>query len=135
MMPASTTMNGQCLGTPDTCKTPAPSGTVPVPYPNIAMCMQASSGVSTKVKIMNMSAILMNSKIPMSSGDEAGSIGGVVSNMIKGEVAYKKGSSKIKVEGKAQAYISCTTGHNGSNANMPAGAQIAPSQTMVMVAM
>jgi hypothetical protein len=135
MMPASTTMNGQCLAFPDVCKTPAPSGTVPIPYPNIGMCMQASSGTANKVKLMNMPAILMNTKISMSSGDEAGSIGGVSSNMIKGEVSYKKGSAKVKFEGKAAAYISCTTGQNGSNANMPAGAQIAPSQTMVLVAM
>jgi hypothetical protein len=136
MMPASTKMNGQCFAFPDVCKTPSPGGPVPIPYPNIGMCMQAASGITTKVKVMNMPAILQNTKIPMSSGDEAGSAGGgVTSNMIKGAVAYKKGSAKVKFEGKAAAYITCTTGQNGSNANMPAGAQIAPSQVVVMVAM
>jgi hypothetical protein len=57
----------------------------------------------------------------------------VVSSKFKGEVIYKKGSSKVKVEGKAQCFITSMTGHNGSNANMPAGAQIAPSQVKVLI--
>jgi hypothetical protein len=135
MLPASTKMSGQTLAFPDVCKTPAAPSPIPVPYPNIGMCMQASSGVSKKVKIMNKECILENSKASMSSGDEAGSLGGVVSNKFKGEVVFKKGSSKVKVEGKSICHITSMTGQNGSNANMPAGAQIAPSQVKVLVAM
>lgn len=134
MLPASTKMGGQCMAFPDVCKTPTPGGPVPIPYPNIGMPMQANSGVSSKVKIMNKECMLANSKISMSSGDEAGSAGGgVVSSKFKGEVIYKKGSSKVKVEGKALCHLTSMTAHNGSNANMPAGAQIAPSQTKVLV--
>lgn len=136
MFPASTKMSGQCLAFPDVCKTPTPGGPVPIPYPNIGMCMQASAGISQKVKVMNQPAILVNSKIPMSSGDEAGTAGGgVVSSKFKGEVVFKKGSMKVKTEGKAQCFITSVAGHNGSNANMPAGVQIAPSQVMVLIAM
>ena len=72
----------------------------------------------------------------MSSGDEPGTAGGgVVSSKFKGEVIYKKGSSKVKAQGKPLCYIGSMTGHNGSSANMPAGAQIAPSQVDVLTAM
>lgn len=135
MLPASTKMSGQCLGAPDVCKTPSPGGPVPIPYPNIAMCMQAAGGTTTKVKIAGANGIVVNTKISMSSGDEAGTAGGgVVSSKFKGECVYKKGSMKVKTEGKNQCFITSIVGHNGSNANMPAGAQIAPSQATVLIA-
>ncbi|MFN0151311.1 MAG: DUF4150 domain-containing protein [bacterium] len=134
-MPASTNGGGQCLAFPDVCKTPSPAGPIPIPYPNIAMLTQASSGtIAKKVKIDGKKAVMKDSEISMSSGDEAGSAGGgVVSNSIKGPAKFKNGSSKVKVEGKPLVYIGCMAGQNGSNANMPAGAQVAPSQTKVLV--
>ena len=67
----------------------------------------------------------------MSTGDEAGSAGGgMISSKIKGPGLYKKGSSRVKVEGKELCHLTSMVAQNGgSNANMPAGAQIAPSQT------
>jgi hypothetical protein len=133
-MQVSTTMSGQCMGTPDTCQVPAPPAPpVPTPFPNMGMLMTAQSP-STKVKVMNKEVILETSKISQSMGDEAGVAGGVVSGMNMGEIAFKMGSAKVKIEGKKPVYMSCTTAHNGSNANMPAGTVIAPSQTMVTVA-
>jgi hypothetical protein len=135
MFPASTKMSGQCFAMPDVCKTPTPGGPVPIPYPNIGMTMQGSAGYSVKIKIMGQPAVLVNGKIPMSSGDEAGTAGGgVISSKFKGEVIYKKGSMKVTCEGKKQCYITSICGHNGSNANMPVGAQIAPSQVVVLIA-
>jgi uncharacterized Zn-binding protein involved in type VI secretion len=136
MMPASTNGDGQCFAFPDVCKTPTPPGApVPIPYPNIAMLNQASGGtVSSKVKIMGKKAATQDTEITMSSGDEAGSIGGVVSNKIKGSAKFKQGSSKVKIEGKGAAYLGAMVGQNdGSNSNMPAGHQVAPSQTKVTV--
>jgi hypothetical protein len=120
---------------PDVCKTPTPGGPVPIPYPNIAMLTQANGGTcSSKVKIAGKKAVTTSTEISMSSGDEAGSAGGgVVSNQIKGCAKFKKGSSKVKVEGKPIVHLTSMTGQNGNNANMPAGAQIAPSQTKVRV--
>lgn len=132
MMPASTKAGGQCLATPDVCKTPSPGGPVPVPYPNIGMVNQASK-TSTKVKFAGKPVVTKKSEIPRSSGDEAGTVGGVVSNVNMNKVKYKKGSAKVKIEGQPCCYLTSTTGHNGSNANHPAGAQIAPSQTKVLV--
>jgi hypothetical protein len=134
MLPASTKANGQCFAMPDVCKTPTPGGPVPIPYPNIGMVAQASK-TATKVKIVGADAVIENSEIPMSQGDEAGTAGGVVSGKNMDKVIFKKGSAKVTIEGKGCAYLTCMTAHNGANANMPAGNQIAPSQAKVLVAM
>jgi uncharacterized Zn-binding protein involved in type VI secretion len=136
MLPASTNGDGQCFVFPDVCKTATPGGPVPLPYPNIAMLTQASSGtLSSKVKIMGKKAATENTEISMSSGDEAGSAGGgVVSNKIKGSAKFKQGSSKVKIEGHGAAYHGAMVGQNdASNSNMPAGHQVSPSKTKVTV--
>jgi len=68
-------------------------------------------------------------------GTWPGVAGGVVSNRNMAKVIYKKGSSKVKVEGQECEHLTAMSGHNGGNANMPAGAQIAPSQVKVLVSM
>jgi hypothetical protein len=135
MLPASTNGGGQCAAFPDVCKTPTPGGPVPIPYPNIAMLTQASGGtLSSKVKIVGKKAATTKTEISMSSGDEPGTIGGVVSNKFKGPAKFKKGSSKVKVEGSPIVHVTSMIGQNGvSNANHPAGVQVAPSQTKVLV--
>jgi len=136
MPPASTNGDGQCFAFPDACKTPSPAGPVPIPYPNIAMLNQASgSTVSSKVKIMGKKAATEKTEISMSSGDEAGTVGGVVSNKFKGPAKFEQGSSKVKIEGNGAAYLGAMVGQNdSSNSNMPAGHQVAPSQVKVIVA-
>lgn len=121
------------MGMPDVCKTPSPAGPVPIPYPNIGNLAQAQK-TSTKVKFDGKEAANLNTQMSQSQGDEAGTAGGVVSSTNMQTVAFKKGSMKVKIEGQPAVYLTSTTGHNGSNANMPSGAQIAPSQAKVMVA-
>lgn len=134
-MPASTKGGGQCFAMPDVCLTPAPPAPpVPIPYPNTGMVNQAKK-TATKVKFSGKEVVTKKSEISRSMGDEAGVNKGVVSGMNMGKVAYKKGSSKVKIQGQPCAHLTSMTGHNGSNANMPAGAQVAPSQTKVLVAM
>lgn len=136
MMFASTKAGGQCMGAPDVCKVPAPPAPpVPTPFPNIAMPMQASGGSCTKkVKIGKKPVLTMKSKIPRSSGDEAGTLGGMISNVNMGPAKFKKGSGKVKFEGQKAVYHTGMLGQNGNNANVPAGSQIAPSQVKVRVA-
>jgi hypothetical protein len=135
MFPASNKNSGQCLGVPDVCKVPAPPAPpIPTPFPNMAMCAQAMPGTfSLKVKVGGGNALVQTTKISMSSGDEAGALGGMISNMIKGPCEYKMGSMKVMFEGKGAAHLTSMVAHNGSSPNMPAGAQIAPSQVVVMV--
>lgn len=133
IFPASTKAGGQDFAFPDVCLTPAPPAPpIPVPYPNIAMVNQATK-VSTKVKFVNKEVCTLKAEIPKSSGDEAGTNGGVMSGQNMQKVTYKKGSAKVKVEGQSVVHLTSMTGQNGASANNPAGLQIAPSQTKVIV--
>ena len=133
IFPMSCKAAGQAFAMPDVCLTPAPPAPpVPVPYPNIAMLNQASK-TSTKVKVCGKPAFNLKTEVPRSSGDEAGLNKGVMSAMNMGKMTYKRGSAKVKVEGQSATHLTSMTGHNGANANMPAGAQIAPSQMKVLV--
>jgi hypothetical protein len=40
----------------------------------------------------------------------------------------------VKVEGQPVVFHTCLVGQNGKNPNVPAGVQVAPSQTKVTVA-
>jgi hypothetical protein len=120
---------------PDVCKVPAPPAPpIPTPFPNIGQLPTAIS-TTTKVLVMNMPALTQGSKLPMSMGDEAGVAGGVVSGMNMGEIAFRSASSKVSFQGQKVIVLTCMTAHNGSNANMPAGALIAPSQAKVLAAL
>lgn len=132
MLPASCKAGGTCFAFPDVCKTPSPAGPVPIPYPNTGMVMQATK-TANKVKIMNKPTVTKKSEIPKSMGDEPGTVGGVISNVNMNKITYKKCSSKVKAQGQPVAHLTSMTAHNGANANMPAGAQIAPSQIKVLV--
>ena len=83
----------------DVCKTPTPGGPVPTPYPNIAMSLHTSKG-SKSVKCDGNPIMLKTSCFMMSTGDEPGSLGGVKSNMIKGQADPMNYSFDVKVEGK-----------------------------------
>ena len=134
IFPASSTAAGQGFAFPDVCLTPAPPAPspIPIPYPNIAMMMDAQK-TSTKVKFVGKDAITKKSEIPRSSGDEAGTSKGVASGTNMDKMVYKIGSSKVKVEGVDVAHLTSMTSHNGTSSNMPAGAQVVPSQVKVKV--
>jgi len=133
IFPASTKQGGVCFGLPDVCKTPTPPAPpTPLPYPNLGMLNQATKA-STKVKFAGKPAITIKSEIPRSSGDEAGTAGGVISNLNMGKVTFKEGSTKVKVEGQPCVHLTSATAHNGVNANVPSGAVVAPSQVKVIV--
>jgi hypothetical protein len=134
MFGISTKAAGQCDTTPDTCNTPSPTGPVPIVYPNMAMLTQANPGtLSTKVKIENQSACTKSTVITMTSGDEAGTAGGLVSGMFKGPAQFKKGSATVTIEGQPAVFQTCTVGQNGTNANAPVGVQTVTSQSKVTV--
>jgi hypothetical protein len=97
------------------------------------MLIQAS-GESTKVKICQFGAVTKKTEIPRSMGDEVGTLGGVVSGVNMDKIVFKKGSSKVKVQGQPLQHLTAMTAHNGSNANMPSGMQVAPSQFKVLIA-
>jgi hypothetical protein len=132
-MAASTKKGGMCVGFPDVCKTPSSGGPVPIPYPNIAG-LEDTDGAVDKVLVEKKEVVVEDSKIPSSKGDEAGTLKGVISSTNRDEAHFKQYSSKVYFGGKKAVYHTAVTSHNGSNANMPAGAQVSPSQTKVLVA-
>jgi len=99
------------------------------------MLTQANpSTLSKSVKIVGFMAATVQTQILMSNGDNAGVAGGVVSSTVMGSCQFKLGSTSVKIEGQQAVYQGSLIGHNNaSNANMPAGTQVSPSQPMVTV--
>ena len=90
---------GITIAFPDVCKTPTPAGPVPIPYPNIAMSSDTAQG-STTVKMDGNPIMIKSSNFKTSTGDEAGSVGGVVSNTVKGKAEFVNYSFDVKVDGE-----------------------------------
>jgi hypothetical protein len=91
--------DGMSVAFPDVCKTPSPGGPIPIPYPNIARSSD-SADTSKSVKVDGQPIMLKSSNFSKSSGDEAGSAGGVVSNVNRGKAMFVNYSFDVKVEGQ-----------------------------------
>ncbi len=92
---------GIAFAFPDVCKTPAPPAPpVPIPYPNIAMLNQATgiTDESDKEVLVGPAGdhiLLMDSEVKTSTGDEAGSVGGVKKGKTKGACKVVKASGSV----------------------------------------
>lgn len=84
---------------PDVCKTPSPAGPIPIPYPNIAQSSDTADG-SKKTQADGCPVMVQGSNFSQSTGDEAGSAGGVVSSCIKGKAEFVNYSFDVQIEGK-----------------------------------
>lgn len=135
MLPCMTTSGGQALAFPDVCLVPAPPGPpIPTPLPNIAMLAQTdSSTCSQNVKIQSQPVITVESEVPRSMGDEAGTLFGVASGTQMDKVTFLAGSSKVRIEGASPVRFTDSSAHNGSSANAPSGNIIAPGQSKVFL--
>lgn len=106
---------GMSMVFPDVCKTPAPpAGPIPIPYPNIGKSSDTSSGTK-KVKVDGKMGMVKGAKYSMSAGDEAGSVGGVISSKVKGECEYMMYSFDVKFEGKNVCRMGDPLWHNKKN--------------------
>lgn len=114
---ALTLSGGTCMSTPpDVCKTPSPSGTVPVPYVNIFQCSMVTPNTAcSKVFIDGSPALHLKSATMLSNGDEPGTAGGVSSGKFIGKGEFTKGSQKVTLEGKAAVSQGASTKHNQGN--------------------
>lgn len=106
--------SGITIAFPDVCKTPTPAGPVPIPYPNIAQSSDTAKGTK-KVKTDGQTACVKDSNFSMSTGDEAGSAGGVVSGKIKGKAEFVNFSFDVMFEGKNVARAFDLMLHNDKN--------------------
>lgn len=105
---------GTTIAFPDVCKTPTPAGPIPIPYPNIAMSSDTDKGTK-KVKCDGNPVCVSDSNFKMSTGDEAGSAGGVTSSKIKGKAEFVNYSTDVKFEGKNVARALDMMLHNDKN--------------------
>jgi len=99
---------------PDVCKTPTPGGPVPIPYPNTGKSSDTSGGPST-VTVDGQMPMVKGAKYSTSTGDEAGSVGGVVSGKTKGTCEFMMYSFDIKFEGKNACRLGDPLLHNDKN--------------------
>lgn len=99
---------------PDVCKTPTPGGPVPIPYPNTGKSSDTCDGPST-VTVDGQMPMVKGAKYSTSTGDEAGSIGGVVSGKNKGTCEFMMYSFDIKFEGKNACRLGDPLLHNDKN--------------------
>ncbi|MEM9103280.1 MAG: DUF4150 domain-containing protein [Pseudomonadota bacterium] len=105
---------GMSVAFPDVCKTPTPAGPVPIPYPNIGKASDTSKGPKS-VKVDKKMPMVKGAVYSMSTGDEAGSAGGVVSGKIKGECEFMMYSFDVKFEGKNVCRMGDPLFHNKKN--------------------
>jgi hypothetical protein len=112
-----TVKDGICFAFPDVCLTPAPPSPspVPIPYPNIAQLSQAT-GTATNVNAGGKPVVIEGSKIESSSGDEAGTAGGVTSGVNMKACEFTKFSATVKANGKGIVRLGDTTTQNNKNA-------------------
>ena len=100
---------------PDVCKTPAPPAPpIPIPYPNIAKSSDTADGTST-VQCDGNPTCVKDSNFQTSTGDEAGSLFGVVSNKNKGKAEFVNFSFDVSFEGKSVARAMDPMLHNDKN--------------------
>lgn len=105
---------GMSMAFPDVCKTPSPGGPIPIPYPNIAMASDTSDG-PTKVTTDGEMPMTKGAKYSKSSGDEAGTAGGVVSSVNMKEAEFLMYSFDVKFEGKNVCRMGDPMFHNKKN--------------------
>jgi hypothetical protein len=105
---------GMSIVFPDVCKTPSPAGPIPIPYPNIGMASDTTSGPS-KVTVDGEMPMVKGAKYSKSSGDEPGTAGGVVSGVNRDECEFMMYSFDVKFEDKNVCRLGDPLFHNKKN--------------------
>ena len=107
--------NGMSMVFPDVCKTPAPPAPpIPIPYPNIGKASDTSGGPTT-VKTDGEMPMVKGAKYSRSSGDEAGTLGGVMSSVNMNECEFMMYSFDVKMEGNNACRLGDPLFHNKKN--------------------
>ena len=111
--------DGKGMAFPDVCLSPppAPTGPVPIPYPNKASASDLAEGSTTVLVEGNPTALKDQSYTSTSSGDEGGTQGGgVVTHKTQGKGYFKFWSIDVIIEGLNADGHSDPMGQNcGSN--------------------
>jgi len=104
-----------------------------IPYPNIALGPTALPPTAClKVLLMAGPAHTLMTTIPMSNGDNAGVLMGVVSQIVMGPSRHLMGSTNVLYGGIPATKMTSMTGQNGMNLNIP-GMTLVPAQFKVLL--
>lgn len=122
------TSGGTAIAGPDVCKTPTPSGPVPLPYFNTALSRQLRRG-SKSVRADGQPAMLKSSDISRSTGDEPGTLGGVISGKSGGKGLPRSYSLDVKFEGQPVVRFTDLLAQNAGAAPNTAGILSQPNAT------
>jgi len=118
---------GLDLAPSDVCKTP-PFG-IPVAYPNQANGPEAIPNVPNIIYVGGPVHNL-NTIIPVTHNDEAGSMGGVASGTVAALSRHVTGANTFIIQG---APITRMTSVNLPNSQNTSGTRVAPSQTKILI--
>lgn len=113
--PVTTKQGGICFAFPNVCLTPAPPGPpVPIPYPSIGQ-LNTAHDTANKVKAGGFEVVTTKSKIDNTTGDAAGTSGGVTSGTFGKAVEFTKGSASVFAQGDAVVRLGDPTKQNNGN--------------------
>jgi hypothetical protein len=123
---STTQMMGLDLGIPDVCKLPT---LVPVPFPNLALPEMA---VGAAYHILNVCAPAhtLTTTVPITQGDDAGLLGGLVSQTDMAPSRRVTGSFTVLYDGMPATRLTSIGIQN--TINCP-GTTLVPSQLTVLV--
>jgi hypothetical protein len=99
---------------PDVCITPAAPSPIPLPYPNIGQSSDTSQGPTT-VTTDGQMPMVKGAQYARSSGDEAGTNGGVLSGVNMNVCEYLLYSFDVKFEGNNVCRLGDPLWHNKKN--------------------
>ncbi|APR86770.1 hypothetical protein A7982_12119 [Minicystis rosea] len=111
---AHETSGGTSIVFPDVCNTPSAAGPIPLPYPNIGRSADTDNG-TRKVQIDGSSAMIDGAQYRSTSGDEAGTAGGVISGVNRGPAEFMLYSFDVRIEGKGVCRMGDPLFHNRKN--------------------
>ena len=99
----------------------------------LARLFADKANLGQPVVVENKPVLVLMSVTPVSSGDEPGVAGGVISGVFIGPMMCKVGSGKVKAQGKGVMVMTGMTSHNGKNPNVPVGMIVQAANTKVLV--
>ncbi|MFT3776402.1 MAG: DUF4150 domain-containing protein [Minicystis sp.] len=121
---STTQMMGMDLGFPDVCKSPPP-----IPYPNIAPRPMAIGAAYNILNVCAPAHTLLTT-VPVSMGDNAGILGGMVSQTCMGPSRRVTGAFTVLYDGMPAARLTSMGPQNTVNC---VGMTIVPSQLKVLI--
>ena len=105
---------GMSIAFPDVCQISTPVGPVPIPFPNIAQASDTSDGPES-VTCDGEMPMVKGAKYSKSTGDEAGSIGGLISGVTRDAAEFMLYSFDVKFEGSGVCRMGDMLFHNNKN--------------------